>query len=226
MPETVTYDLGEIDRPGITTRRESSRVAPPEPRRGAPPRFCASLTLLLPGAGQLVAGRPGAAGLHLSLLALVASLGWAVWVTLERVAATASVLGASRGLGLWVLGGLYACVAFCHLGAVLGCARPDPETDRGVPPWVAGFASILLPGWGQVLNGQRQRAALLLAGLWLSGFSWLLVSPLLHEQLQRLDLHLPAELTLLGAPALRWTLPAVIWALAVYDAVFFAATRD
>jgi hypothetical protein len=43
--------------------------------------------------------------------------------------------------------------------------------------------------------------------------------------MDRMDLYLPDPVPLLYSAAVRWTTPAVIWTLAVYDAVASATTR-
>ena len=59
--------------------------------------------------------------------------------------------------------------------------------------------------------------------LWLAGAGWILVSPAAESLMADLRLYLPAWASILATPAVRWTLPAIIWTLAVYDAASRAA---
>ena len=88
-----------------------------------------------------------------------------------------------------------------------------------------GVASLLFPGWGQVLNGDRGRATVFLGGLWLVAAAWILVWAPVQELFSANGFYLPSWLRILSSPAMRWTLPAVIWTLAVYDAASRAASR-
>ena len=80
------------------------------------------------------------------------------------------------------------------------------------------MASLVLPGWGQALNGSRVRSVLCLFFLWLTATGWILVSAPAAALLDSLRLHLPAQLEVLTTHAVLWTLPVVVWSLAVYDA--------
>jgi hypothetical protein len=52
-----------------------------------------------------------------------------------------------------------------------------------------------------------------------------MVSPLMQAMLESQGLVLPKALVLLVSPLVRWTLPAILWTIAVYDAVFQATLR-
>ena len=67
--------------------------------------------------------------------------------------------------------------------------RASPPT-RSSP----ALASLLLPGWGQLLAGHRRRAVLFLGGLWILGAAWLLVTPSGMRVLSRVGLMLPAAM--------------------------------
>jgi len=121
---------------------------------------------------------------------------------------------------VWSVAGLFVCAAFLHLWSVLGSGSSEVRAPH---PVICGVASALLPGWGQLLNGHLTRAALFLAGLWVVGAIWLLASPPAAAVLEAQGLYLPTALAYATSSAVRWTLPAVVWSLAVYDATASAA---
>ena len=52
---------------------------------------------------------------------------------------------------------------------------------------------------------------------------WILAAPEVQAQLASVRLFIPPELLWLGSPAVKFTVPAVVWALSVYDAAATAA---
>jgi hypothetical protein len=141
--------------------------------------------------------------------------------TLERLTATLTVLGQPRVFGIWAVALTYVSLAVVYLWNVVSSG----STDRIEPPHpaVAGMASALLPGWGQALNGNQRRAALFLGSLWFVGSAWILAAPQTTIVLESMGMYLPAVLSVFSSTAVRWTLPAVIWTLAIYDAASSAA---
>jgi hypothetical protein len=194
-----------------------------------PPRFpiFGSLSVLVPGAGQFALGDPTAGLFFLTSMAFLASLAWALIGTLERIAETLMVLGYPRQAGVWALGLLYIAGAVVHLGAVWQAASRDrvPGERPSPPPLLAGGASLLVPGWGQLLNGNRLRAVVFLGALWVIGAAWLVASAPVTTMLASVGLVPAHEMRIFGAPMVRWTLPAVVWAVAVYDAFASATAR-
>lgn len=253
MLDTTVYDLGDADKNYIpkiakvladkavneadpssvekskTAMREKPAVSGYAPRDCAPlpsPSidYAPVLSLFLPGTGHLVR-REGMMGLFfLSSLAFVGALGWAILGTLDRLTETLMILGLPREFGVWALGVLYVFAMFLHLWNVLNCCALG---DRGEPlhPALTGIASAMLPGLGQLLNGDTKRLAMFLGSLWVIGTAWLLAAPQTHAVLESLNLHLPPALGIFSSAAVRWTLPAVVWSLAIYDATTSAAMR-
>jgi len=242
--ETIVYDLGEVridSGPTIVAPRvpdpAPTRVSPPRPstpRPGnSPVTFTphvhgpvgsvipASLALFVPGLGHL-ARRQWTAGLFfLCSLGFFTAFGWAILETLDRLTATLTVLGQPRVLGIWTVAMTYVCLAVLYLWNVVSSG----STDRieSPHPVMAGVASALLPGWGQVLNGNQRRAALFLGSLWFVGSAWILAAPQTTSLLESMGMYLPSALSVFSSSAVRWTLPAVIWTLAIYDAASSAA---
>jgi hypothetical protein len=229
------YDLGDLDLPAPRARRARRSAsaaaptavapsgilyAPIESREGSHFNLPGSLSLFLPGSGQLLAGDWLRALFFVSSLGFLVTFSWALLSTMDRLAPTLVLLGQSRATGVWALGAAYGLAGLLHLAAVL-TAGQEIETRRAgyrVSSGIAAFASALIPGWGQILNGHRLRAAAFLAGLWLCGLAWLLVSAPVQDLLARFDLVLPGAWSVIGSTAFRWTAPAVLWALAIYDA--------
>ncbi len=213
----------QADAPPKPAPKATSSPSPRRERRLNGP-LAATLSLFLPGAGQLASGHPKLALLFVCLLGLFASVGWAIVQTLERLNETAVLLGAPRQLSSWILVLLFALAAATHLAAVLhahdlGEARRGPARPR---PLLSTAASLLIPGWGQVLNGDRVRAVLFLGGLWHLAGAWIVVVPVLRHLLEAQTFVLGS---LLLGPVLLLCATCVLWTLAVYDAASGAAIR-
>jgi len=157
------------------------------------------------------------------MLSFSAVLAWAVLGNMERIAGTLSVLGYPAEFAVWSLFVLYGFAALVHVTSVAG--GHDAHDGGALHPVVVGIASFLVPGWGQLLNGSIKRAAAFVISLWCIGATWLLAAPQTVALLDGQGLFLPEQLAWLTSAALRWTLPAVVWALAVYDAAAGAAAR-
>ncbi len=176
----------------------------------------ASLSLFLPGMGQMVRGRPDLGFLFLVSGALLGSLTWAAWTTRAGLAQTLPLLGLSRAWGLRTLLILYGLAAVLHITAVVGGI-----TRRSGGRLQVGFLAItsaLVPGWGQALAGRAWRAGLCLGGLWVVGFAWLMSSPPLQMAMAEQNLILPAGMEFITSPLVLYTGPAVLWAVAMSDA--------
>ncbi len=243
--QTTVYDLGDIGsaaRARPAARRPVTTQPTAPPRRAKPAARVAdtrterwralrpgaaaagSLSLFLPGAGQALLGHPKLGLFFISLLGLFICCAWAVVQTLERLNDTAALLGAHRSLASWILVVLFAAGAATHLAAVLH-AHDLGEARRGrTRPWPAlsMIASLLVPGWGQVLNGDRIRAVLFLGGLWHLLGAWIVVLPVLRYLIE--SPMVPVRPLLLG-PVLLACSTCVLWILATYDAAAGAAMR-
>jgi hypothetical protein len=175
----------------------------------------------------MLRGDIGTGLFFLSSLAFLGTLAWAIIVTLDRLSGTLTVLDLPAAAAVWSIGVIYVLAAVVYLANVV---RPGPHWPElgysdGVHPVLAGLASAIIPGWGQLLNGNRKRAAMFLGGLWVIAAAWVLATPAVATTMDRMDLYLPHPVPLFYSAAVRWTMPAVIWTLAVYDAAASAATR-
>ncbi len=210
------------------SRRQPRAAREPGPSGGLS-GVTETLSLFLPGTGQLVLGR-GTLGLFfLSMMGFCGTLCWAILTTLDRLGATLPLLGLRITAAFWFIGVVYVMAATVHLSSVLTAAPCPVSERRNFHPAVSGVASLIVPGWGQVLNGDRVRAGLLLAGVWAVAAIWVVSS---STTLELLNLHLPVVTALeeaLRRPHVRlmarWTAPIVLWCIAVYDAASSAHSR-
>ncbi len=233
--QTAVYDLGDVDG-GVGQRQPA--FASPDPNRASTAAFVApapnppldwvgSLSLFVPGSAQILGGHFSVGLCLLCCMTFLGTLAWALLDGLERLIATLGVLGYPTEFALWGLGAVCLGACLFHVLGVL--TRPDDE-DYGRPrvaphPAIPAVASALVPGWGQVLNGDRKRAAVFVMGLWAVAAAWILASTPARELLDNHGFFLPRGLEVFGSPAVRWTLPPVVWALAVYDSATSAAAR-
>lgn len=227
--DSQVYDLGEIaiDAPRVAA---ASAAAPQtaRPRAVAPTTvsraaraaipttsYASSLSLFVPGASQMASSRGAVGFAFLSLAGLLATLAWATAGNLDRLWPTLDLLGAPPESAVWSLAALFGAFGLLHVSSVVSAVRTD-----ALPPyrWISALASFLVPGWGQVLNGDRGRAAVFVSGLWLVGVAWILASPQVQSMLDARGLFLPRPLAVATTAAVRFTFPAVLWTLAVYDA--------
>jgi len=247
--EHTTYDLGEVhsvpleDQQGgngeskartVVARDAAAFKAPPARRDGAAievpweskkrpaPDWAASLSLFVPGGTHLVRTDVPQGLCYLAVTAFLATLAWAVLATLDRLGPTLGLFELRPESPVWILGGLLLAAAAVHVTNVATAPTSPSRKSIACHPTVAGVASFVFPGWGQVLNGDRGRAVGFLVGLWVVATAWILAAAPVQSLLAAQNLYLPGPLQMLASPAVRWTLPAVLWTLAVYDAVLRA----
>ncbi len=233
--DDTIYDLGEIgaDHRKAVFGSSPTVSAPAAFRRERPgasvgvnPALAGSLSLFVPGLGQLIAGEIAWGLFYLCGSGFCASCVWALLATLDRLVPTLSVLNiptASLGLALASFAFFFVIL---HLAAVLHAHAAAPgATERPAPhPIVAAIASFAVPGWGQILAGHLRRAVLFLSGVWILGSAWLLVTPRGVHTLTRLGFDLPAALRDGWGPIALLSAPVVLWIIAVYDGAAGAAS--
>lgn len=237
--DTNIYDLGNVDNldlPGSLTPEEAvpperlavKTAAPPRridfgdrPEVHADPDWTAVPSLVLPGAAHLLRGEFATAFCLITLTGFTLTLAWAIHGTLDRLAPTLEILGIPADAAVWTLGFLAIVLGCLHVVGVYRGAQPVARANSAprIHPAVAGVASGIIPGLGQLLNGDRVRAMMLLSGLWLAAASWVLASSWITALLAAQKLVLPGWLAVASSPAFRWTVPAVLWTLGIYDAV-------
>lgn len=220
------YDLGEIhlEERGSPERSASAVAVPSSPRMpraaGPGPGLTGSLSLFVPGAGQIVAGETAWGLFFLSSGGFVAAFAWALVETVERLLPTLDLLGVPRVSLIATFGALAACGCALHIGAASQAhALRDDGKRGGTPhPAVTGIASALVPGWGQLLAGHRVRGALFLFAAWALGLSWLAVTPQVSAVLDACGFPVPAAVRDGWGPVALVALPLAVWAVGIYDA--------
>jgi len=187
-----------------------------------------SLSLFVPGATQLAHGRLSMGLFFFTSLLFTALFCRAVIGTLDRLAPTLELLGSSVLSAFWSLAIAFACAAAIHLAAIWN-SHATKVRFESMHPAVPAVASAILPGWGQMLNGDRVRSLLFVGATWLAAGIWIVSS---ESTAQLLDGYTPAvtplEMSLRNPAALwmlKWTIPVALWALAIYDACTSAVSR-
>jgi len=234
--DEAVYDLGEVELDKPRPVFGATPVAPrPAPVRreiqpgaeGVGPALAGSLSMFVPGLGQIVAGEIAWGLFYLSGMGFCAASLWALLVTLDRLVPMLRLLEVPPELLVVAVSSLALLAIALHLVAVLHAqARASSGGDSTAPhPIVAGLASLLLPGWGQLLSSHRRRAAFFLGGVWLLSMAWLLVTPAGTRVLSRLSVALPTSLRDGWGPVVMLAAPIVLWFTAVYDAAAGAAAE-
>ena len=240
--EDTIYDLGEVDRnekraifsgpvevqatrPSLP--RFGSRSGARPDAHGVGPALAGSLSMFVPGLGQLIAGDIAWGLFYLSGMGFCAATSWAVLVTLDRLVPTLRLFELPTDAIALVLSSLVLSAMVLHLSAVLHAHAEAPGVDEQAAPHplVAGLASLLIPGWGQLLAHHRRRAAFFLGGIWLLGATWCLVTPIGTRLLARVGQQLPAAMRDGWGPVAMLAGPLILWAIAVYDAAAGAASE-
>jgi TM2 domain-containing membrane protein YozV len=229
------YDLGEveIDKPHAVfgriaelPRHAGSRRDPRPEAPGVGPALASSLSMFVPGLGQMISGEIGWGLFYLSGMGFCAATLWAVVATLDRIVPTLRLLNVAPEYLILAVGTLAVLAIALHLGAVLHAQLLAVGGEARPPhPIVAGLASLLIPGWGQLLAGHRRRAGLFLCGVWVLGVAWLLVTPPGMRVLSDLSLALPAAFRDGWGPIAMLSAPVVLWVIAVYDGAAGAASE-
>ena len=205
----------------------------PVPRRavsgsGPHPAAAGSLSLFVWGLGQLYNRDFRMATLFLLCELQVFAFHYLLYMTWDRLRDFASILLFWEEWELL----LYAssidfCIIFFLLYNVAHAYLRAEAYGRGFTglhmPIVSGAASILVPGWGQMLNGQLKKASLFLFAFLLQAYCLILYfhSPL-YRVLAAMDPQqlLMARTTWIGMGVLFVT--ALSWLISVYDAVLVA----
>lgn len=236
--DVPVIDLGEVDAPisgtksmrpvkALRSHMPTARTVPSQAFYREPPRsgLLASLSLFLPGAGQMLAHEMAWGLFFLSSLGFLSTLAWSIVVTIDRLSATLRLLELPSLGALGVLPFLYIAAAVIHIGGVLHAHGVGSPWRREIHPFWPALASVVVPGWGQMLNGACGRAAFILGYIWVLGAGGIMISPLGRRMLSIAGLELP--LAVRPRLALGTLLAAfvIVWAIAVHDAFVIAKVR-
>jgi hypothetical protein len=230
--DRTVYDLGVVrldedvlarqPKPRSVPRREAGRALP-DAEAGAGSAVSGSLSLFVPGCGQLVVGDVASGLFFLTGVGFCGAFLWAILSSIERIVPTASLLGIGpTAVAIAAIVAFFAG-AMLHVAAVLHADGLHDAARRLPHPVTAGIASLLVPGWGQLLSGHRRRVALFLLALWVAAGAWAVVSPAASHVLAELRLELPVWLREGAGPIVLVGLPVLTWIVAVYDAAAGAA---
>jgi len=229
------YDLGVVESgkpsPVFTGVRGAPKITHirrerPEPP-GVRPGLAGSLSMFLPGLGQMVTGEIAWGAFYLTWMAWCAACLWAVLNSLDRIGPTLRVLDLPPEILAIAVGTLALLTVTLHLSAVDHAQAQAAVWDSrfAAHPLVAGLASLVLPGWGQLLAGHRRRATLFLGSVWILVSAWLIVTPRGMQVLARLGLAVPQAMRDGWGPVVMLSAPVVLWVIAVYDAAAGAAAE-
>jgi hypothetical protein len=239
-PDVPVIDLGEVDAPrrmrgtqtsapakAVRFDASNARRIPSLAIYAEPPRsgLLASLSLFLPGAGQMLAREMAWGLFFLSSLGFLGALAWSIVVTIDRLMATLDLFELPPQGVLWVLPLLYISAATLHVWGVLHAHGLGSPWRREIHPFWSALASVLVPGWGQVLNGACGRAAVLLGSLWPLGAGGILISPLGRRTLSIVGLEPPLAARHGIAVGVLLAALVVVWAISVHDAAVLARVR-
>ncbi len=217
MPDKTVWVIG--DSPG--GKKANPAV---NPRKEKNPALAFSLSLLVWGCGQIYNGQRILGFLFMLLMAdFYAVLGLAVFYftfipsSLPLVSITSSqVLGAwwvvyLSGLVLWSFNAIHAY----HKSMQTQAGSFQGVNSRLFPP----FFSLLIPGWGQFLNGQPKKGSFFLLVFFGGHF---VVSTFLLMQFLWPVLNFSSDRLLLekavAAAAFLFPLVFLLWGLGIYDA--------
>ena len=241
MPKDASvFDLGELDAPPrVATASLGGRAVHSARFRASGPSFPAalpavdlaprgagvltSLSIFLPGAGQILLGKTAMGLFFLTSIGFLGTLGWTIFTSFDRLMRTLDLFGVPTTATIVPLVAIYVLMAIIHLCGVLHAHSLVPRPRPGHPILVA-LASFSIPGWGQLRNGCYGKGTVFMASLWVLAGAGILVSGALTV----LAPLMPAPIAMaqsLWFRVLLLTVTAVVWALAVYDAAAFARTR-
>ena len=189
-----------------------------------------SLSLFLCGAGQIYNGQGKLGALMLLTQIFMAAANWAIiqlWPSIVE-------LGDLFGLNEWRLMMGICAVDVLMIPLMLTAVyqsyrRADAESGEyagGINPLVSGLASLVVPGWGQLVNAQAGKAVFFLFSLLAGAYAVLVVkfSPFLKVLESAGPRYLAADTFMTAAVAILGV-TAVMWILSVYDAILVAGFR-
>jgi hypothetical protein len=196
-------------------------------KRSARPAAAATMSMWIWGTGQLLNGDHDLAVLLMLWQVQIAALHYLVcmtWGSLRRLAhlffvSEWEMLLACAALDFWFI--------FLWLFNVSQAYR-SAERRRGVFTglkrwWLSGAASVVVPGWGQILNGQRLKGLFFLFAFLTQG--WLLafyfMTPL-YRVVSDLDPNQSLLRMVIQGGQITLGATALLWLLSIYDAVLVA----
>jgi len=224
---TVRYGRARGFGNSMPTRNAVS-LAPRETRR---PLAAATLSMFICGLGQIY-NRQAQLGVLYFLTEILFLAGhWALIRTWPMMRDIAVAVGLTEAGFLLSVAAIDAIMVVFLLLNVWQAYRQAEVNDGGFfggfdSPLLSGAASLLLPGWGQLINGQLSKALFFLSTTLITAHvvCFAMLTPVLGLIIERgLGTVSPHRLTA-GVMALVIG-GAIMWILSVYDAVVVAGCR-
>ena len=210
--------------PSAIRKKPKKRPEVKSGQRNGNPATAFSLSLFLWGAGQIYNGQGKLGFLFLLLMAnfyTVLGMMWFYWDILLSFLAKTQItpFDIFVASGIFYLCGWIACFTIAlHAYYTAAKGRSDSIKAEGrsiLPP----LCSFVIPGWGQILNGQSKKGILFLL-LTISGLlaiPILITAPRLWPVLESAAERLVAEKLLMSALLVSLIFP-LIWMIGIYDA--------
>jgi TM2 domain-containing membrane protein YozV len=232
----------ELERRGAM-RPESSTKAEERPRSGRsrvqyaqPPAqgrsavLASSLSMFVCGAGQAYNGQGKLGALLFLTEALFISLNWAMTNVWHELKELADIFGITD-LQLFLSAAVADYLLVILIMSTVYHAYREAEKSSGPfggydNPVVSGLASLVMPGWGQLVNGQPGKAVFFMFTFLSGAFAIALL--MLASFLQLLDgvdawRRLATELN--TGVVIVFAAAGLVWILSVYDAMLVAGFR-
>ncbi len=203
-----------VDRPGTAKKSRSRRSSP---------AAASSLSLFVWGMGQLYNGDGKLATLFVLSQLFVLSFHYMLYMTWERIRTFAHLFFISEWELMLYASSIDFCVVLLMIYNVAQAYRTAEEQAggyRGIRrPFLAGLASLVIPGWGQMLNGQLGKGVFFLFSFLVAVY---LVVMYLHSPFYRILAGLDPQMAFLHKARLTGQgilfVTTLCWVLSVYDA--------
>src|SRR6266581_2677457 len=166
-PRAVPKAARAADRAAEADATVAENVAPSRAgRRRRNPAAASTLSLFLWGLGQLYNGDGKLAALFLSCELLILAFHYLLYMTWDRIRTFAHLFFVNEWELMLYASSIDFCVIFFMIynvaQAYRGAESRGGRFDGLHQPFVSGLASLCVPGWGQLLNGQLGKAVFFL----------------------------------------------------------------
>ncbi|HET9480587.1 MAG TPA: hypothetical protein VFP98_02435 [Candidatus Polarisedimenticolia bacterium] len=216
-------------RNGPSTGESKIRYAQPPPR-GSNALMASTLSLFFWGAGQIYNGQGKLGVLMLLVQSLAVALHWSVmqiWPSLRDLLGLFGVTEWQMMQGVLALEFSLVIVALTCVHQAYRRAEVEAGHFEGYAnPFASGLASFVLPGWGQLVNGQVGKAMMFLTGLMSAIY---IAAIMMFTPFLRLLATVDPQGVLAGkiqtASVGALVAAGMMWILSVYDAVLVAGYR-
>ena len=224
VPASKSARAAERQEVGETV---AERPAAARGRGRRSPAAASTLSLFVCGLGQLYNGDGRLAALFFLSEVLILTFHYFLYMTWDRIRTFAHLFFVSEWELMLYASSIDFCVIFFLIynvaQAYRGAESRGGRFDGLHQPFVSGLASLCVPGWGQLLNGQLGKAVFFLFSFLLQGYlmTLYLMSPLfrilvdIEPQKLILDKAIKVGMGILFVTALSWL-------LGIYDAFVVA----